>query len=155
MTSDKEKRILKIVAVVQSLTCVQLLATPWNTACQASLFYLLCLLRFMSLESVIPSNHLILCHPFFSCPQSFPTPGSFPVSQFFASGGQSIGASAPVLPMNIQDWFPLGLTGLISFLSLGLSRVFSRTTVQNHQFFAAWPSLWSNCHIHTWLLGKP
>ena len=94
--------------------------------------------------------------PFSSCLQSFPASGSFPVSQFFASGGQSIGAlaSASVLPMNIQDWFPLGLTGWISLLSKGLSRVFSNTTVQKHQFFGTQLSLWSNSHIHTWLLGK-
>ena len=73
--------------------------------------------------------------PFFSCLQSFPASGSFPVSQFFTSGGQSIGLSASVLPMNIQDWFPLGWTGWISLLSKGLSRVFSNTTVQKHQFF--------------------
>ena len=77
--------------------------------------------------------------PFSSCLQSFPASGSFPVSQFFASGGQSIGASASasVLPMNISDWFPLGWTGWISLLSKGLSRVFSNTTVQKHQFFGA------------------
>ena len=81
----------------------------------------------------------------------------FPMSQFFPSGGQSIGASASasVLPMNIQDWFPLGLTGLISLQSKGLSRVFSNTTVQKHQFFRAQLSSWSNSHIHTWLLEKP
>ena len=75
--------------------------------------------------------------PFFSCPQSFPALGSFPVSQFFASGGQNIEASvsASVFPMNIQGWFPLGLTGLISLLFKELSRVFSKTTVQKHQFF--------------------
>ena len=79
--------------------------------------------------------------PFSSCPQSFPASGSFPVSQFFTSGGQSIGASAPasVLPMNIQDWFTLGWTGLISLHSKGLSRVFSNTTVLKHQFFSAQP----------------
>ena len=92
--------------------------------------------------------------PFSPCPQSFLASGSFPVSQFFTSGGQSIGTSAPVLPMNVQDWFPLGLTGLISLQSKGLLRVFSNTTVQNHQFCAQ-PSLWSNSHIHTWLLEKP
>ena len=83
--------------------------------------------------------------PFSSCLQSFPTSGSFPISQFFVSGGQSIGvsASASVLPMNIQDWFPLGWTGLISLQSKGLSRVFSNTTVQKHQFFSAQLSLWS------------
>ena len=96
------------------------------------------LLKVMSIESVMPSNNLILYRPFSSHLQSFPASGSFPMTQFFASGGQSIGtsASASVLPMNIQDWFPLGLTGLISLLSKGLSRVFSNTTVQKHQFFA-------------------
>ena len=84
--------------------------------------------KFTSIESVMPSNHLILCHPFCSCPQSFPASGSFPMSQLFASGGQSIRASASVLPMNIQGWFPLGLTDLISLKSRGLSRVFSNTT---------------------------
>ena len=94
--------------------------------------------------------------PFSSCPQSFPESGSFPMSQLFTWGGQSIGvsASASVLPMNIQDWFPLGWTGWISLLPKGLSRVFSNTTVQKHQFFGAQLSLWSNSHIHTWLLEK-
>ena len=95
--------------------------------------------------------------PFSSCPQSFPASGSFPMSQFFSAGCQSIGvsASASVLPMNIQDWFSLGLTDWISFLSKGLSRVFSSTTVQKYQFFGTQLSLWSNSHIHTWLLEKP
>ena len=95
--------------------------------------------------------------PFSSWPQSFPASGSFPVSQLFTSGGQSIGASvsASVLPMNIQGWFPLGWTVWISLLSKGLSRVFSNTTVQKHQSFSAQPSLWSSSHIHTWLLDKP
>ena len=86
----------------------------------------------------------------FSCPQSFLAWGSFPMSQLFASGGQSIGASgsASVLPVNIQGWFPLGLTGLISLLSKGLSKVFCNTTVQKHKFFGAQPFLWPNCHIH-------
>ena len=94
---------------------------------------------------------------FSSCPQSVPASGSFPMSQFFTSGAQSIGvsASASVLPMNIQDWFPLGLTGLISLQSKGLSRVFSNNTVQKHQFFSIQPSWWYNSHIHTWLLEKP
>ena len=92
--------------------------------------------------------------PFSSCPQSFPASGSFPLSQFFPSDGQSIGASAlaSVLPMNIQDWFPLGLTGWISLQTKGLSRVFSNTTDQRHQFFGAQLSLQSNSHIRTWLL---
>ena len=93
--------------------------------------------------------------PFFSCPQSFTASGSFPVSQFFASDGQSIGASASVLPMNIQGWFPLVLTSLISLMSKGLSRVFSSTTIQKSQFFSAQHFSWSNFHIHTWLLEKP
>ena len=88
----------------------------------------------------------------FSCLQSFPTSGSFLMSQFFTSGGQSIGALTSDLPMNIQDWFPLGLTGLISLQSKGLSRVFSNTTVRKHQCFSTHLSLWSNYHIHTWLL---
>ena len=94
--------------------------------------------------------------PFSSWLQSCLASGSFPMSQFFTSGGQSIGVSAlaSVLPMNIQDWFPLGLTGWISLLSKGLSRVFSNTRVLKNQFFGVQPSLWSNSHIHTWLLEK-
>ena len=89
--------------------------------------------------------------PFSSCLQSFPASGSFPMSQLFASGGQSIGASASAsaLPKSIQDWFLLGLTGLISLQSKGLSRVLSNTTVQKHQFFGTQLSLWSNSYIHT------
>ena len=94
--------------------------------------------------------------PFSSCPQYFPASGSCLMSQVFASGGQSIRASfsVSVLPMNIQGWFPLGLTSLISLQSKGLSRVFSSTTIPWHQYFGAQPSLWSSSHIHTWLLGK-
>ena len=101
------------------------------------------------------------CHPTisspvvpFSCLQSFPVSESFPMSQFFTSGGQRIGASASVLPMNTQAWFPLGLTGWISLQSKALSRVLSNTTVQKHQFFGTQLSLWSNSHICTWLLEK-
>ena len=99
-------------------------------------------------------NHLILCCPFSFCLQSFPASGSFPRSQFSTSGSQSTGASALalVLPVNIQDWFPLRLTDLISSLSKGFSRVFSNTTVQKHQFLGAQPSSWPNSHIWTWLL---
>ena len=94
--------------------------------------------------------------PFSSCLQSSSASGSFLMSQLFTSGGQSIGAStsASVLPMNIQDWFPLGWTGWISLQSKGLSRVFSNTTIQKHQLFGAQPSLCFNSHIHTWLLEK-
>ena len=104
------------------------------------------------------SDAIQLSHPLLSpSPPAFNLSQhhSFPVSQLFISGGQSIGASASVLPMNIQDWFPLGLTGLISLKSKGLSRVFSNTTVQKHHFFSTQLSLWSNSYIHTWLLEKP
>ena len=130
---------------VQSLSHVQLFATPWTAAHQASLSIANSQSppKPMSIESVMPSNHLILCCPFSSCLQSFPTSRSFQVSQLFPSGGQNIGVSAStsVLPMNTQDWFPLGRTGWISLQSKGLSRVFSDTTVQKHQFFGAQLSL--------------
>ena len=95
--------------------------------------------------------------PFFSHPQSFPESGSFQMSQFFASGGQNFGVSdlTSVLPMNTQDWSPSEWTGWISLQSKGLSRVFSNTTVQKHQFFGAQLSSQSNSHIHTWPLEKP
>ena len=106
-------------------------------------------------SDAIQQSHPVI--PFSSCLQSFIASGSFQMSQFFASGSQGIGASASalVLPMNIQDWFPLGWTSLISLQSKGLSRVFSITKVQKHQLFSAQLSLWSNSHIHTWLLEKP
>jgi len=146
---------------VQSLSCNRLFVTPWTAARQASL--------------VSPVHHPLLefaqthvqwvsdWHPtisssvvhFSSCLQSFPASGSFPMSQFFASGGQSIGASASVIPMNIQDWFPLGWTGWISLQARGFSRVFSNTIVQKNQFFSAQLSLWFNSHTHTLLLEKP
>ena len=138
---------------VQSLSHVCLFVTPWAAARLSSLSITnsRSLLKPMSIESVMPSSHLILCCPLLLLPQSFPASGSFQMSQFFVSGGQSIGisASTSVLPMNTQDWFPLGWTGWISLQSKGLSRVFSNTTVQKHQFFSAQPSLWSNSHIHT------
>ena len=95
------------------------------------------LVKLMSVDSVMPSNHLIICHPLLLPPPPASAPGSFLISQLFASGGQSIevSASASVLPMNIRDGFPLGWTGWISLQSKGLSRVFSNTTVQKHQFF--------------------
>ena len=126
----------------------------WSTGSQASLSITISrsLLRLMSIESVMPSNRLILCYPLLLLPSIFPASESFPMSWLFASGGQSIGASASasVLPINIQGWFILGLTGLI-LLSKGFQRVFSNTTVQKHQFFSAQPSLRSSSHIHTWL----
>ena len=122
---------------VQLLSRVRLFATPWTAALQVSLSMTnsQSLHKFMSIKSVMSSNHLILCRPLLLLPQSFPASGSFPMSQFFAWGGQSFGVSASVLPMNIQDWFPLGWTGLI-LQSRGLSRVSSNTTVQKHQFFS-------------------
>ena len=114
------------VLSVQLLSCVWLFATPWTAARQAflSITNSWGLLRLMSIELVMPSNHLVLCHPLSSRLQSFPASGSFQMSQFFESGGQSVGVSAStsVLPMNIQDWFPLGWTGWISLQSKGLLR---------------------------------
>ena len=145
--------------VVQLLSCVQLFATPWTAAHQASLSITisLSLLKLMSIEKMMPSNHLILFHPLFLPPSIFPSIRVFPKSWLFTSGGQSTGASASasVLPVNIQDWFTLGLIGLISLQSKEVPKGFSNTTVQKHQFFSAQPSLWSNSHIHTWLLEKP
>ena len=94
--------------------------------------------------------------PFSSCPQSFPASGPFPMKQLLASNAKIIGASdsASVHPVYIQDWFPLGWTGLVSLKSKGLSRVFSNATIQKHQLFGAQLSLWSNSHIHMWLLEK-
>ena len=115
-------------------SCSVVFATLGTAECQASLSFTISwsLLKFMSIELVILSNHLLLCSPLFPLPWIFPSPGSFPVSQLLASGGQSTGASTSpsVLPMNIQGWFPLGLTDLISLESKGLSRVFSSTIIR-------------------------
>ena len=128
-----------VVAVVQWLSWIWFFVTPRTAACQASLSFTVsgvcsnsCPLSLWC--SLTISSSLV---PFSSCPQSFPASGPFPMSQLFKSGGESIGASAPVLPMNIQGWFPLGLTGLISLQFKGLSRVFSSTKVQKHQFLGA------------------
>ena len=133
--------------VVQSLSCVQLFVTPWTEARQAYLSSTnsWSLLKFMIIESVMTSNHLILCRPLL-CPQSHLESESFPMSWLLTSSGQSIGASAmlngsSILPIKIQDWFLLGLTSLISLLSMGLSRVFSSTLIEKHQFFSTQPSL--------------
>ena len=110
--------------------------------------------KLLSIELVMPSSHLILCRPLLFLPQSLPASVSFPMSQLVAWGGQSIevSASASVLPTNTQDWSPLGWTGWISLQSKGLTRVFSSTTVQKHQFFGTHSSLWSDSHSHIWLL---
>ena len=130
---------LRKFSSVQLLSHFRIFATPWTAAYQASLSITnsWSLPKFMSIESMMPSNHLILCHPLSCFFQSFPTSGSFQMTQLFASCGQNIGvsASASVLPMNIQDWFPLGLTGRIFLQSKGLSQVFSNTTAQKHSSF--------------------
>ena len=156
-TSSLERE--SVVVFVQLLCHVWLFTTPWTAA------------PTLPCPSPSPgacSNSCPLswwCHttisssvvPLSSCLLSFAASGSFPMNQLFASGGQRIGvsASASDLPMNITGWFPLGLTGLISLQSKGLSRVFSNTIVQKHQFFDVQPSLWSNSYTHTWLLEKP
>ena len=143
----ERERLYKYTHFVQSLSCVWLFATPWTEAHQASLSFTISwsLLKLMSIELVMLSNHLSLCHPLQFCLQSFPASGSFLMNHLFTSGGETIGASASasasVLPTNNQDWFPSGLTSWISLQSKGLSRVFSNTTVQKHQFFSAQLSL--------------
>jgi len=143
----------------QSLSHVRLFATPWTAAHQASLSITnsWSSLKLTSIESVMPSSHLILCHPLSSCPQSLPASESFPMSQLFAWGGQSTGVSAlaSFLPKKSQGWSPSEWTGWISLQSKGLLRVFSNIAVQKHQFFSTQPSSQSNSQIHTWLLEKP
>ena len=142
--------------VVHSLSVILLFVTWWTAAQLASLSFSISpsLLRLMSIKSVTPSNHLILCCPFSSCPQSFPASGSFPMSWLFASDGQIISFS--ISPSNeYSGYIPLGLTGLTSLQSKGLSRIFSSTAVQRHQFFSAQPSLRSNSQVRTWRLEKP
>ena len=144
---------------VQPLSRVQLSATPWTAAHQVSLSTTNSqnLLKLMSIESVMPSNHLILCHPLLFLPSVFPSIRVFsnePALHIRWPKYWSFSFSIST-PMNIQGWFSLGLTGLISLQSKGLSRVFSNTTVQKHQFFSAQLFLWSSSHIHTWLLEKP
>ena len=144
---------------VQSLSRVQLFATPWTAARQASLSIT------NSQSSLRLTSKSQWCHPAISssvvpvssCPQSFPASESFPMSQLFAWSGQSTGVSAlaSVLPKKSQGWSPSEWTGWISLQSKGLSRVFSNTTVQKHQFFGAQPSSRSNSHIHSWSQEKP
>ena len=146
-----------ILCIMLLFSCSVIFATPWTVAHQASLSFTI---------SRASSNAYPLrwwYHPtssssvisFSSCLLSFPATGSFLMSQIFETGGQSIGASASVLPINIQGWFSLGLTGLISLLYKGFSAFFSSTTFQKHQFFSAHPHLWSKSHMHTGLLEKP
>ena len=147
------------IGVVQSLSRVRLFVTPWTAARQASLSITnsWSLLKLKSIEWWCHPTISSSVIPFSSRLQSFPASGSFQMSQLFTSGGQSIrvSASTSVLPMNIQDWSPLGWTGWISLQSKGLSRVFSNTTLWKHQFFSNQISLWFNSHLHTWTQGKP
>ena len=144
---------------VQSLSRVRLFATPWIATRQASLSIInfRSSLRLTSIKSVMPSSHLILCRPLLLLPPIPPASESFPMSLLFAWGGQSTGVSAlaSFLPKKFQGSSPSEWTGSISLQSKGLSKVFSNTTVQNHQFFSIQVSSQSNSHIHTWLLEKP
>ena len=144
---------------VQLLSHVRLFATPWIAAHQASLSITnsWSSLKLTSIESVMPSSHFILCRPRLLLPPTLPASESFPMSQLFAWGRQSIGDSAlaSFLPKNTEGWSPSEWTGWISLQSKGLSRVFSNTTVQKHQFFGAQLSSQSNSHSHTWPLEKP
>ena len=151
---SRSQWIFSVKVVVQLLSHVWLFVTPWTAAHQASLSFATSqsLLKLMSIESMMPHNYLTLSRSHLLLPSVFPSIRVFSKESVFASGGQSIGASASasVRPMNIQDWFSLGLTGLISLQAKGFSRVFSNTTVQKHQFFGATqPSLWSNSHYWT------
>ena len=141
---------------VQLLSHVRLFTTPWITACQASLSITnsWSSLKLTCIESVVPSSHLILCHPLLLLPPIAP---SIRVFSNESTLHQSTGVSAlaSVFPVNTQDWSPLGWTGWTSLQSKGLSRVFSNTTVQKHQFFSAQLYSQSNSHIHTWPLEKP
>ena len=143
--------LVTIFVLVQSLSWFQLFLIPWTTAREASLSITSSrsLLKLKSIELVMSSNHLIICCSFLLLPSIFWASGSFKMSQVYILRGQSFRASPSVLPMNIQDWFPLGLTGLISLHSKGLSGVFSNTTVQMHQFFSTQLFLYPNSHVHT------
>ena len=144
---------------VQSLSPVWLFVTAWIAARQASLSITISQssLRLTSFESVMSSSHLILGRPLLLLPQSLPASDSFPMSQILSWGGQNTGVSAwaSFLPKKSQGWSPSEWTGWISLKSKGLSRVFSKTTVQKHQFFGTQPSSQSNSHIHTWPQEKP
>ena len=172
--SPTESKRLFYTSVSLLLSCIQgylsvqfssvaqscpLFATPWIAACQASLSITISRSspKLTSIELVMPSSHLILCRPLLLLPSFRLMIRVFPVSQLFAWGGQitAVSALASFLPKNIQGWSPLEWTGWISLQSKGLSRVFSNTTVQKHQFFGFQLSSQSNSHIHTWPLEKP
>ena len=150
---------IKYFSSVQSLSSFQLFAIPWTAACQVSLSITnsQSLLKLLSIKSVMPYNHLILFYPLYLLPSIFPSIRVFSNESALPIRWPKywrVWASVSGLPMNTQDWSPLGWTGWISLKSKGLSRVFSNTTAQKHQFCAQ-RSLWSNSHIHTWPQGKP
>ena len=149
----RECLLVWYISSVQSLSHVQLFSTPQTAAGQASLSITnsRSLLKLMSIESVMPSNHRILCRPLLLLPSVFPSIRVFSSESVLPIRWPKYWSFSlsSVLPMNIQGWFPLGLTSLISLQSKALSRVFSSTTIQKHQFFGAQLSLWSNSHIHT------
>ena len=159
LTVKRAKQTCKSFSSVQSLSRVWLFATPWIAARQASLSITnsRSSLRLTPIESVMHPAISSSVVPFSSCPQSLPASKSFPISQLFAWGGQSTGVSAlaSFLPKKSEGWSLSEWTGWVSLQSKGLSRVFSNTTVQKHQFFGTQPSSQSNSHIHTWLLEKP
>ena len=147
--------MLLLLFVVQLLSHVLLFATSWTAACQASLSFTISwsLLKLLSIELVMPSNYL--CRPLLLLPSVFPSIRVLSSESALQIRWPNYWSFISVLPMNIQGWFLLGLTSLISLLFKGLSGVFSSTIVQKHQFFHAQPSLWPSSHIHTWLLEKP
>ena len=157
MVINRKEPIFKFICCCSVAQSCWLFVTPQTAAYQDSLSFSISqsLHKLMSIESVMPFNYLILCYPLL-LPSIFPSIRVFSKELIFTSGGQNIGASASasVLSVNIQGWFTLELTGLISLLSSGLSRVFSRTTVRKHQFFRAQPFYCPALHIHTWLLEK-
>ena len=154
--SKHSKMLNGSLIVVQALSHVWLYVTPWTAAQQTSLSFTISkrLLKLMSIVRMMPSSHLILCHPLLLLPSIFPSIRVFSVSRLFTPRGQSIGASAStsVFLMNIQGWFPLELTGLLSLLLKNLSKVFCSTTIRKAWFFGSQPPWASNSHIHTWLL---
>ena len=143
-------------SVTQSCLTVTTVA-PWTAVCQASLSFTISLsvLKLMSIELLMPSNHITLCHRLLLLLSIFPSISVFSSESVLRISWPKYWSFSISLSSEYQDWFPLGLTSLISLQSKGLSRVFSNTTVQKHQFFSAQLSLWSNSHIHTWLLKKP
>ena len=146
---------MSLHVAIQSFSCVRLLVTPWTAARQASLSITnpWSLLKLISIELVMPSNHLILCHTLLRPSSVFPSIRVFSMNQFFTSGGESIGvsASASVIPMNIQVWFPLGLTDLIILLSKGFSRVFTLMAISKSDYLPN-PHILTPISLH-WELG--